>query len=147
MQWTDVKNGRITIRRSIDPAGNVTPPKHNKSRVVPLTPALVAALEELPRRRIWIVSRLDDGGMLGYWALLEAVLYKRARVTIPVSENGRTMPWHSLRHTFGTECAARGVPLPTIKELMGHADIQTMMRYVTVGEAQLDTAIERGQQI
>jgi len=62
-------------------------------------------------------------------------LYKHARVSIAVSENGRTMPWHSLRHTFGTECAARGVPLPTIKELMGHADIQATMRYVTVGEA------------
>lgn len=35
---------------------------------------------------------------------------------------------------------------------MGHADIQTTMRYVTVGEAQLDAAIERafggaGQQV
>jgi integrase len=69
-----------------------------------------------------------------YWALLEAVhaLYKRAGVTVPVSESGRTMPWHSLRHSFGSDCAARGVPLPTIKELMGHADIQTTMRYVTV---------------
>lgn len=104
-----------------------------------------AALEELPRRGIWIVCRLDDGGMLSYWALLEAVhaLYKRAVVAVPRSENGRTMPWHSLRHHFGTELAARGVPLPTIKELMGHADIHTTMRYVTVSEAQLTSAIDR----
>ena len=52
------------------------------------------------------------------------------------------MPWHSLRHTFGTECAARGVPVPTIKELMGHSDIKTTMRYVTVTESQRDEAIE-----
>jgi hypothetical protein len=37
---------------------------------------------------------------------------KRSGVTIPVSETGETMPWHSLRHSFGTECAVRGVPLP-----------------------------------
>ena len=70
-------------------------------------------------------------------------LYERGGVAIPVSETGETMPWHSLRHTFGTECAARGVPLPTIKELMGHVDIKTTMRYVTVTDAQKDAAIER----
>lgn len=48
--------------------------------------------------------------------------------------------------------AAPGVSLPTIKALMGHADIQTTLRYVTVGEGQLDAAIERafgtpGQQV
>jgi integrase len=77
--------------------------------------------------------------------MLEAVraLYERSGVTIPVRETGETMPWHSLRHTFGTECAARGVPLPTIKELMGHVDIKTTMRYVTVSDAQKDAAIER----
>jgi site-specific recombinase XerD len=59
------------------------------------------------------------------------------------------MPWHSLRHTFGTECAARGVPVPVIKELMGHASIATTMRYVTVTSGQLDAAIRQafGRQV
>jgi site-specific recombinase XerD len=57
---------------------------------------------------------------------------KDDRYKVPKSETGRTMPRHSLRHTFGTECGARGVPVPTIKELMGHSDIKTTMRYVTV---------------
>lgn len=74
---------------------------------------------------------------------VSAAPYERTGVTIPVSETGETMPWHSLRHTFGTECAARGVPVPTIKELMGHADIKTTMRYVTVNEAQKDAAIDQ----
>jgi integrase len=144
LQWTDMRDGRITIRRSVDPRNNIGTPKHNKARTVRLSSALVTALAKLPRRGLWIVSRLD-GGFLGYWAMLEAVrkLYERAGVTIPVSETGETMPWHSLRHTFGTECAARGVPLPTIKELMGHADIKTTMRYVTVTDTQKDAAIER----
>ena len=55
-----------------------------------------------------------------------------------MSETGATMPWHSLRHTFGTELAARGVPIPTIKELMGHADVKTTMCYVTVTAEQMD---------
>ena len=72
-----------------------------------------------------------------------------AGVDVPVSESGVTMPWHSLRHTFGTECAARGVPVPVIKELMGHSSIATTMRYVTVTSGQLDAAIRQafGQQV
>lgn len=144
VQWTDVKNGRVTIRRALDPECNITPPKHNKSRTVPLSPALLDALKSLKRRGIWIVGKLD-GDSIGYWTILEAVkeIYARAGVDVPKSETGRTMPWHSLRHTFGTELVARGVPLPWIKELMGHEDIDTTMRYVTVGEAQLDAAIEQ----
>ena len=42
------------------------------------------------------------------------------------------MPWHSLRHTFGTECAARGAPITILQELMGHEDITTTRRYMTV---------------
>ena len=34
-----------------------------------------------------------------------------------------------LRHTFGTQCAAAGVPIRTIQEWMGHKDIQTTQRY------------------
>lgn len=37
---------------------------------------------------------------------------------------------YDLRHTFGSRSAMAGVDLPTLKELMGHADISTTMRYV-----------------
>jgi integrase len=38
--------------------------------------------------------------------------------------------FHDLRHTFGTQCAARGIDLRRIQAWMGHADIQTTMRYL-----------------
>lgn len=149
LQWTDVKNARLTVRRAIDTLNNVGPPKHDKIRTVALSPALVRELAALPRRGLWVVGR-KDGDMIGYWAMLEALnaIYVRAGVDVPTSETGVTMPWHSLRHAFGTELAGRGVPLPTIQELMGHADIKTTMRYVTVNESQMDEAIARtfGQQ-
>jgi hypothetical protein len=37
--------------------------------------------------------------------------------------------FHDLRHTFGT-LAVRVFPLSDVKEMMGHADLQTTMRYV-----------------
>ncbi len=134
LQWNDVKDGRLTIRRAIDQRGNVGSPKHDKARVVPLSPALAKALSSLARRGLWVIGTLDQGGTVDYSAMWEALvkLYARAGVTIPVSDTGKRMPWHSLRHTFGTECAARGVPLPVIQELMGHQDIATTMRYMSV---------------
>lgn len=36
---------------------------------------------------------------------------------------------HGLRHTFGTQCAAAGVPTRTIQEWMGHRDLATTQRY------------------
>jgi hypothetical protein len=40
----------------------------------------------------------------------------RAGVDVPESETGRTMPFHSLRHSFDTECARRGVPVMTLRD-------------------------------
>jgi integrase len=37
---------------------------------------------------------------------------------------------YDLRHTFGSRSAMAGVDLSTLKELMGHSDISTTMRYV-----------------
>lgn len=37
---------------------------------------------------------------------------------------------YDLRHTFGSRSAMAGIDLPTLKELMGHSDISTTMRYI-----------------
>jgi integrase len=37
---------------------------------------------------------------------------------------------YDFRHTFGSRTAMAGVDLPTLRELMGHSDISTTMRYV-----------------
>jgi integrase len=41
--------------------------------------------------------------------------------------------FHTLRHTYGSWQAQRGTPIMVIKELMGHNDIQTTMRYAKLG--------------
>jgi integrase len=37
--------------------------------------------------------------------------------------------WHTFRHTFASRVNANGADLVTVKELLGHADIKTTMRY------------------
>jgi len=50
---------------------------------------------------------------------------------------------HSLRHTFGSQAMMNGVPLATVKEWMGHADVQTTMVYVHVDRNHKREAINR----
>lgn len=142
-QWTDIVGGEITIRRAIDVEGNVGPPKSNRVRRVPLCPALTGALEKLPKLGLWVLCS-DDGAFLVYRTMLKAIrrLYKRAGVDVPRSETGATRPFHGMRHGFGTECARSGVPVMTLRDLMGHEDAKTTQRYVTVTSADKRNAIE-----
>jgi integrase len=136
LQWTDVKAGQITVRRALDKLTNESmAPKHNKTRTVPLSPRLVDSLEELPRSGLWALAEAD-GAFVTYDCLRETInaLYERAEVTRPPK------PVHCLRHTFGTVMARR-VPLPVLRDLMGHADVQTTLRYIDVGEDQKREAI------
>jgi len=43
-----------------------------------------------------------------------------------------------LRHTYGTRLVQRGVDIYTVKDLMGHAVIQTTMRYARLADSQWD---------
>ena len=129
LQHTDLKAGQITVRRALDKQTNeIIAPKHNKTRTVPLSPRLVAAMEKLPLRGLWVIAEAD-GSFVTYDDMRETVnaIYERAKVTRPPK------PLHCIRHSHGTVMARR-VPLPVLQTLMGHADVKTTLRYIDVGE-------------
>jgi integrase len=98
----------------------------------PSSPRLAAALEQLPKRGLWVLAR-ENGQPFDHRVdlyLPVRTLYKRAAVVRTRS------PLHGLRHTYGSVMAAAGVPLPVLKELMGHSKIETTMRYIDVNEGQ-----------
>jgi integrase len=54
------------------------------------------------------------------------------------SASVREVRFHDLRHSYGTAMAAAGAPLRSLMEWMGHADLQTTLRYAdySPGQAQ-----------
>ena len=50
---------------------------------------------------------------------------------------------HSLRHTFASHLVMKGVDLPTVQKLLGHADIQTTMIYSHLSPDHLVEAVNK----
>ncbi len=49
--------------------------------------------------------------------------------------------WHKLRHSFASHLAQNSVSIQVIKELLGHADIETTMQYAHLSPSILIGAI------
>jgi integrase len=138
LQWSSVDwlNRSIAVRHSRDDYRKMlVPPKSNRTRHIPLD---ADVYEMLYRRKggTGYVFLARDGQPFNNYRLNYAIrnLCKRAGL--------RTIGWHTLRHTFASHLAMRGVPLPAIKELMGHSNITTTMRYAHVAPSTLRSAIE-----
>jgi integrase len=103
-------------------------PKSGVGRVVPMALEVSEALATHAKQRVGrsdadLVFLGKRGGhvdanrlRLRFYIALEAAGVKRVRI-------------HDLRHTFGTVCAAAGIPQTTLKEWMGHADLATTELY------------------
>ena len=52
--------------------------------------------------------------------------------------------WHTLRHTTASRLVMAGVPLTTVREILGHRDIRTTLRYAHLAPDHIRGAIEQG---
>src|SRR3954468_11277275 len=129
LHWRDVDFSGSAIRvRSSFAGGALTTPKSGKVRSVPMAPEVASALAKLADRSRWTGD--DDlvfVGVLGSYLDGSAV---RRRYDVAVKAAGiRPLRFHDLRHTFGTRMIAKA-DIRRVQEWMGHADVQTTMKYL-----------------
>jgi hypothetical protein len=55
----------------------------------------------------------------------------------------RNIGWHTLRHTFASQLAMKGIPLNAVQALLGHSSVVTTMRYAHLGPSTLRLAIDQ----
>jgi integrase len=143
LRWRDVDwlVQQARIRRAYVRGEMGKPKSKRSSRGVPLAMRVAGVLDELHRRSAY--TRDDDlvfahphtGKPLDRSQVLKR--FKRY-----CREAGlREQRFHDLRHTFGTQMAASGVPLRTIQEWMGHADAKTTQIYADYAPAANEAAI------
>ncbi|MFA6417068.1 MAG: site-specific integrase [Patescibacteria group bacterium] len=122
LEWNDIdfKGNLLTVQKSIA-RGHLGSPKSNKIRYVPL----LGDVKELIilRAKKHGIAFDKDGNHLNPVLCLNWLHRACNRAGL------RKIGWHTLRHTFASHLAQNGVSIVLIKELLGHADIKTTMRY------------------
>jgi len=129
LKWTDVAFDRsmLTIQ------GKTA--KSRKTRHVPMTDEAFDTLKlwsEKPQNSDYVFPG-DDGGRLKRICYLWFHLMKDAEI--------QKFRFHDCRHTFASRLVMRGVDLNTVRELLGHANIEMTLRYAHLAPVKLATAI------
>ncbi|MGH2849448.1 MAG: tyrosine-type recombinase/integrase [Solirubrobacteraceae bacterium] len=140
LRWRDVDFAGQAIRvRANYSFGQLVTPKSGKVRSVPMVPEVAQALARLGGRE-WFTGDEDPvfagavGGHLDASAL-------RRRYSDAVKRAGlRPLPFHSLRHYFGSMAVNRA-SLVQVQSWMGHSHIQTTARYLHAKNQANDAAI------
>src|SRR4051794_28664667 len=140
LRWRDVDFAGSYMRVTASYTnGELSMPKSGKMRSVPMAPEVAEALARLGERARFVGR--DDlvfvglvGGHLDASALL-------APYPAALRDAGpRPLRFHDLRHTFGTRVIAEA-DIRRVQEWMGHADVQTTMRYLHYAPRHNDAAI------
>jgi integrase/recombinase XerC len=112
--------------------------KGSKTRVVPVLPAVRAAVEAYLAAAPFSLEpgeplfRAKRGGPLSPRHVQATMQALRGRLGLPSSATP-----HALRHSFATHLLGAGADLRSIQELLGHASLSTTQRYTEVDAARL----------
>lgn len=135
LQWRDVGEDEVTVRRSRKLDGSLGPPKNGQSRTVPLLPP-ARVLDQVPRRDaspfVFHSPRVQPliKGTHGWsWQKVKAAARVECR-------------WHDLRHFCATQLLEFGLDHFAVSVQLGHTDggALVMARY---GHPSVDAAKRR----
>ena len=135
LRWEDINwtTRILTVQRSYC-RGIIESPKSNRSRYIPLHEDVSAMLEKRKQEKGYIFT--DSQGRI----LPSGNLYRGLRRCCQ-GAGVRRIGWHLFRHTFASNLAMASAPMRAIQELLGHADIQTTMRYAHLSPSALASTI------
>ena len=134
LQWNqvDLENGVLTLPM----------PKGGRTRHVPLSEEAKGILRSFDSflRSAWVFPGLKDATQL-----MDSRAFLRRSYEPGLRQAGITGAcWHSLRHTAASRRVMAGVDLVSVKEILGHRDIQTTLRYDHLAPGHLRDAVNRG---
>jgi integrase len=122
--------------------GQLVTPKSGKIGTVPMVPDVATALAKLTQREHLTADEdpvfVGPGG--GH---LDASALRRRYVAAVEGAGLRPLPFHSLRHYFGSMAVNRAT-LVQVQSWMGHSHIQTTARYLHSKSQADDAALLAG---
>jgi integrase len=129
LRWRDIDFPGQAIRvRANYSFGQLVAPKSGKVRTVPMVPDLAQALARLGQRAHY-TSDQDPVFLSARGGHLDGAVLRRRYVAAIRRAGLRELPFHSLRHHFGSMAVNRA-SLVQVQAWMGHSHIQTTARYL-----------------
>lgn len=122
IQDIDFERKTIHIRQS----------KYKKDRIVPLSNYIAKGLKKyllVEHPHLWLFNGKEPNGRYSPKGLSWVMRESLKKTSIQKKVN-----LHSLRHSYATHLLEEGVNIVVIKELLGHATIQTTMIYLHVAQ-------------
>ncbi|WP_242579209.1 site-specific integrase [Amycolatopsis sp. 195334CR] len=141
----------VRVQRQIKTVRGVmmfTPPKGGKSRTVPVSPAVLAEIDDhedqFPATAVALPWRTPDGepvtvrllmtgenGRLYTGDLFTKVVWMGGFRKAKIEHRGRGDGMHALRHFYASTLLSRGVSIKELAEYLGHADAGFTLRTYT----------------
>jgi integrase len=136
LRWQDIDLEKkvLTVNRNIV-KGVEGSPKSNKARTVPLTSSILYMLKE-KKKDCEFIFHDTDKNPLKYGNCMHHLHRACKKAGL------RIIGWHVLRHSFASQLVSKNNSIVAIKELLGHSDIKTTMRYSHVNLPVLQNAID-----
>jgi len=115
--------------------------KSKKERIVPMN----SILENLMKEKLRSVNKANSNDCIFYRIigikLNEDYVSKHFKRAVRATGLNNNIHFHTLRHSFASRLAQKGVSLFVIKELLGHEDIKTTQIYSHLQTENLTEAI------
>ncbi len=131
LRWVDVDwiAGKARIRQNYVSGEFTTPKSRRGTRAVPMADRVMASLDRHHQVTAFGADRdLVFADQRTGEPMLRNTVTRRFKQACERA-GVRVVRFHDLRHTFGTHMAATGVPMRTLQEWMGHANINTTEIY------------------
>lgn len=138
LQWNDIdfKNNKLNITKTIqrvyikDKESNIskviitTPKTKNANREIPINKDFMEILKKLKSNKDYYVLSNSE-------QYIEPRTYRKYFNKVLDKLKIKHFNFHSLRHTFATNCISLGCDYKTVSELLGHANVNiTLNLYV-----------------
>ena len=106
--------------------------KGKKDRVLPLSNAILTLMQQYTKEyqpKEWLFEGQYKGEP--YSKTSVQAIFRRAKTKAGIRKD---VSFHTLRHSYATHLLEAGTDVRLIQELLGHADIQTTLRYTHVSQ-------------
>lgn len=135
LTWDDVDFERATLIAKTSKSKK----HHSKARYIPLNSEALEVLKawrsQSTKQQNYIFVNHETGKPF--------TTIKKVWKNVKDKSNLKNFRWHDFRHHFASRLVMAGVDLNTVRELLGHSDIQMTLRYAHLAPEHKANAVEK----